>query len=320
MTSPSLPCLPLSESPAGSAARRLEACDGPAQDVARHDLARNDWPRIPAITLERHNLTAKRSVPFHADCRQHSQRSDVGPITGRRADGKHKSSLAVLHREDNHEGRVPVATAEPEAAPRLPPQKHRNALAGDAVRVHGQPLEEKDLRITSEDRAAGRGMGAAREVGGFGAAESPGNVRTTFRRGCKSRCAETGCAKSLRVRPSKVQQNGTSTHAEGWAAEVFPQNEYESTREDAVHGDRRVVNCPGPARRATAASCSTQGRGQSGSNASSKISSDSWRGCTAAKGRNTKRAGSAVLSRRLPGAPRDLHAERWQTTSNRGQT
>ena len=62
-----------------------------------------------------------------------------------------------------------------------------------------------------------------------------------------------------------------------------------------------MVNCPGPARRATAASCSTQGRGQSGSNASSKISSDSWRGCMAAEGRNTKGAGSAVSSRRLGG-------------------
>ena len=62
-----------------------------------------------------------------------------------------------------------------------------------------------------------------------------------------------------------------------------------------------MVSCPGPVRRATAASCSTQGRGQSGSNASSKISSDSWRGCMAAEGRNTKGAGSAVLSRRLGG-------------------
>ena len=78
----------------------------------------------------------------------------------------------------------------------MPPQKRRHGLAGDAVRVHGQPLEEKDLRITSEDRAAGRCTGAAREVGGFGAAELPGNVRTTFRRGCKPRCAATGCAKS----------------------------------------------------------------------------------------------------------------------------
>ena len=54
MTSPSLPCLP--SVPLSPALLGL-------QDVARHDLARN-WPRIPAITLERHNLTAKRSVPF----------------------------------------------------------------------------------------------------------------------------------------------------------------------------------------------------------------------------------------------------------------
>ena len=48
----------------GLAARRLEAGAGPAQDVARHDLARNDWLRTPAITLERRNVTIKRSVPF----------------------------------------------------------------------------------------------------------------------------------------------------------------------------------------------------------------------------------------------------------------
>ena len=127
----------------------------------------------------------------------HSQRSDVGPITGRRADGKDKSSLTVLHREDEHECRLPVVTAEPQA----PPQKGRQGLAGDAVRVRGQPLGEEDLRITSEDRAAGRCTGATRELGGFGAAELPGNVRTTFRRGRRARS-----------RPSDAPQTAATAH------------------------------------------------------------------------------------------------------------
>ena len=158
----------------------------------------------------------------------HSQRSDVGPITGRRADGKDKSSLTVLHREDEHERRLPVVTAEPQVAPRVPPQKGRQGLAGDAVRVRGQPLGEEDLRITSEDRAAGRCTGATRELGGFGAAELPGNVRTTFRRGCKP-CRD-GVREVARVMPPKLQQRHAHA-AEGWAAEACPQNGQER-RED----------------------------------------------------------------------------------------
>ena len=164
----------------------------------------------------------------------------------------------------------------------MPPQKHRNALAGDAV----------CRRKTSE---------SPRKTG------QPGGVWGRRARlvdsAQQSRRATCG-AKSSERRPPRRPSHKTGESTVRTRSSRSTQRRTRSC----------VVNCPGPARRATAASCSTQGRGQSGSNASSKISSDSWRGCTAAKGRNTKRAGSAVLSRRLPGAPRDLHAERWQTT------
>ena len=206
----SAPSLPVRSSPS-LRHFRLDFRTGARTMNALQDLRPGDWKPAPvprrmwpgmtpgaqrlgantgdhARAAQRHNK-AERS--FHADGRHHSQRSDVGPITGRRADGKDKSSLTVLHREDEHERRLPV-TAEPQVAPRVPPQKRRHGLAGDAVRVRGQPLEEEDLRITSEDRAAGRCTGAAREVGGRVAGQRADHIPACM----QAARAATACAKS----------------------------------------------------------------------------------------------------------------------------